>query len=405
MPGEETGKRAGPLASFLAHLSRIRKRQIVVFLDNADQRPDTVQDAAFLIAQEMASHWPTLVYVTLRPETFHRSAQTGVLTGYHPKAFTIAPPRTERVIETRLQFAIELAQEDLPVPTLQRNQGTRLLQLRRVLQSFLASIRKNNELLECIDNIAGGNMRVALNLVKDFFGSGHVDTQEIVEKTTDNDPYIVSVHQFLRAAIFGDAVYYDPNRSPVANLYDISTVDPREHFLLPLLLGLLRNSSHDKGTHGFVEIDSLYESLQSVGYTPDQIDFALVRAFRKKLVETPAGQNPDVKSKTPRSYRITTIGLYHVDRLSRMFTYFDAMTVVTPILDDDMVSRIRDVDGILERIERGKAFRGYLDQQWQTGEQLEREANWKTVFDWKATSKALERDMERIEVEARRRRR
>ncbi|NLE45181.1 MAG: hypothetical protein GX620_10700, partial [Chloroflexi bacterium] len=53
----------------LEHLSKGRKQQIVIFIDNADQRSDPTQDEAFLIAQEMAAKWPALVYIPLRPET------------------------------------------------------------------------------------------------------------------------------------------------------------------------------------------------------------------------------------------------------------------------------------------------------------------------------------------------
>jgi len=45
----------------------------------------------------MADQWDGMIYVTLRPDTYHSSARRGALTGYHPKAFTIAPPRVDRV--------------------------------------------------------------------------------------------------------------------------------------------------------------------------------------------------------------------------------------------------------------------------------------------------------------------
>ncbi len=393
------------LRASLEHLSKARKKQIVVFLDNADQRADTVQDAAFLIAQELAQHWPTLVYVALRPETFHRSVQSGALSGYHPKAFTISPPRTDRLLENRLEFALKLTQQELPLPFLQKNAVERLSQLRTILQSFLASIKQNEELIECIDNIAGGNMRVVLNLVRGFFGSGHVDVQEIVRNTTPRNPYIVSVHQFLRAAIYGDAVYYDPRRSPVANLFDVSTRDSKEHFVLPVLLGVLRHGVGGQGQQGFVDTGSLYQVMQSVGFTPDQIDFALVRAFRKKLIETPASEVPQVAQAMPRSFRITTIGLYHVDRLPRMFTYVDAMTVVTPIFEEQTMLQVVDDDDIFARLRRCGIFQRYLDRQWKQCQPSEHNGEWAAAFDWDETSCLLSKDIERVTTEAERRRR
>jgi hypothetical protein len=105
----------------LEHISKARTKQIVMFLDNADQREEDTQQAAFLIAQEVAEHWPATVFVTLRPETFHRSARLGALSGYLPKVFTISPPRLDRVIEKRLEFALKLTRGDLPIQGLSGN--------------------------------------------------------------------------------------------------------------------------------------------------------------------------------------------------------------------------------------------------------------------------------------------
>ncbi|HEY7419111.1 MAG TPA: AAA family ATPase, partial [Ktedonobacteraceae bacterium] len=105
---EKLNNREEHVKSALEHLAKGWKKQIVIFLDNADQRDDNTQQTTFLIAQEMADRWPATVFVALRPETFHRSMRLGALSGYHPKAFTISPPRIDRVIEKRLQFGLKI---------------------------------------------------------------------------------------------------------------------------------------------------------------------------------------------------------------------------------------------------------------------------------------------------------
>jgi hypothetical protein len=57
--------------------------------------------------------------------------------------------------------------------------------------------------------------------------------------TEKSGAYYIPLHEFQRAVIYGDARYYDPDRSPIANLFDVTSVDPKEHFLLPLVIGLL----------------------------------------------------------------------------------------------------------------------------------------------------------------------
>lgn len=359
----------------LEHVTKARQSQVVIFIDNADQRGDSVQDEAFLIAQEMATRWPVLVYVPLRPETFHRSVSGGALSGYHPKAFTVAPPRVDRVLDKRLRYALNIADdlENTPqISTAPRQTES----LKLVIRSFLKTLRETDELLECIDNIAAGNIRLALDLVKNFFGSGHVDTEKICEKS-NRSLYIIPLHEFVRALIYGDHIHYHPARSPVANLFDVSAKDPKEHFLLPILLAMLRQAGHEN--KGFVETALVYSALQGLAFTPEQVDFAIVRAFRKRLIQTPAAQTPEKMDKYPRMVRVTTSGLYHVDRLCSEFAYLDAMIVAAPILDDDIREQIRDVSTVKDRVQRGKLFQHYLDNHW-TGASFPPLAfNWLTV--------------------------
>ncbi|OHB70992.1 MAG: hypothetical protein A2V70_15260 [Planctomycetes bacterium RBG_13_63_9] len=380
--------------SSLEHLSKGRSKQIVVFLDNADQRGDALQNDLFLIAQEMAEHWPATVFVTLRPETFHRSAKSGVLSGYHPKAFTVSPPRVERVIKKRLAFAIDIIRGRFPSLTIPEGTGLRLEELATVIRVFSQSLDANAELVECIDNIAGGNVRLALDLVRGFFGSGHVDTEKIVGIFKDQGSYTVPLHEFLRAVIFGDTVHYSSERSPIANLFDVAAHDPREHFLLPLTLALLRQATQARTDHGFVETGTLYEHLQGMGFTADQVDFAIVRAHRKNLVETPARQIPEAGKPMPRALRATTLGLYHEARLCAMFAYVDAMIVATPIFDLEVREQVCDVNEVQERLKRAETFRQYLDKQWDDF------GSATTLFDWNRISEELHKDIEAVAQQA-----
>ena len=156
---------------------------------------------------------------------------------------------------------------------------------------------------------------------------------------------------------------------------------------MPIVLGLLHKGQQDgRSKDGFVPASTLYELAHGFGYTADQIDFGIIRAYRKKLIETSARQPvEDTKQvQMPRSFRITTIGIYHATRLPTMFTYTDAMVVDTPIVDYDARKKMIDVERITDRIERGRHFANYLDTQWSKvapGAQA--------VFDWPSLSQAL----------------
>lgn len=383
---EKVSDRSEHLKNSLQHISKGRNKQIIILIDNADQRVESnIQQQAFLIAQEIAERWPATVFVSLRPETFHNSLREGSMSGYHPKAFTVSPPRIDFVVKKRLAFAKKITTGEIAVPSLQELQPSRLGVL---IDIFLRSIDTNIDILECVENIAGTNVRRALDFIRNFFGSGHVDTEAMLRAAST---YLVPLHQFLRALIFGDHEHYDPERSPIANLFDISRIDSKEHFLLPFLLSFLGSSSNSGLEGGFVPIEMVYDRLQGLGYVPDQIDSAIVSASRKNLLQTSGRTIPDAKKAMPRALRWTTIGAYHVTRLCRRFEYIDAMIVDTPILDPVVQKMIRDESDIRARIARGKIFLDYLDRQW--AELGNNALGW----DWSSVSKDVKHKIQGIE--------
>ena len=376
----------------LEHLVKGRKEQIVLFIDNTDQRTETVQQEAFLISQELAENWPATVFVALRPETFHRSQREGTLSGYHPKAFTISPPRIDIVLEKRLAFALKLTRGEVPISTLSEHVSVNLSKLDTVLKVFLRSLGRNHQLVESIDNIASGNVRRALDLVKGFFGSGHVDTQKILDIEEAGDQYMIPLHEFERAVIFGETKYYDPSRSHVANLFDINHPDGKEHFLLPSVLTLAIGPSALGTNEGFVETEWIYDRLQGQGFTVSQIDLAMIKASRYSLVETEARSGVG-SDDVPNTLRITTVGAYHLHRLIQRFTYVDAIIVDTPILSPPVRGSFETPTSIRERLDRVDVFRAYLDMEWEKSGLADVGA-----FSWRTVSAALEKDVQMIKA-------
>lgn len=371
----------------LGHIERGHKKQIVIFLDNADQRSYVTQQQVFLISQEFAEHWPATVFVTLRPETFHLSLRTGgALSGYHPKAFTIAPPRTDRVIEKRLKFGLRLTRGEVSIKAL-KGVNLQLSTLESILLALLQTLAARRELAELIENIASGNVRHALDLVQQFLGSGHVDTEKIVRIFSEQGEYTVPLHEFLRAVIYGDSEHYDPSRSNVANLFDVSSHDEREHFILPIIISVLADWSGAGVRNGFVETSLLYARIQGLGFRPEQVDAALVRAHRHKMVETSARRTPEPGQEMPPSFRVTSVGLYHTRRLAGLFTYLDAIAVDLPVFDSEVRDRIQDAGGIHARLDRALIVCDYLDDVWRRMPAVT------SSFVWPNYSNALRQDV------------
>ena len=334
------------LKTCLEHLTATQQRQIVIVLDNVDQRPQSFQDEVFLMAQGFAARWPASVFVALRPDTFYRSTASGSLSGYQTQVFTIAPPRVERAVYKRLRFAKAQLKSKKTLEVLGDGVTFESRTLDLYLDALLQSFAKNQDLVELVDNLSNGNIRRAFDFLKAFIGSGHVDTEKILKAMREDGHYLVAVHEFLRAVIYGDNEFYDPLASFVPNLFDISTRDGREHFLLPLLLTYIQLVGEGAVGHGYVGLDDIQSFALGLNYRENQVDYALQRAESKKLVEKPILSAGDDGS---GRYRITTVGAYADKRLVASFPYVDAVVVDTPIVDEDARNKIHSAASIFDR--------------------------------------------------------
>lgn len=385
--------REGHIRRSLEHIARGRERQLVVILDNVDQRPYEFQQSAFLVANGMAAQWPATVFLTLRPETFYRSRMSGSLSAYHPKAFTISPPRLDVVIEKRLVYASHLAAtgrfaalQDVEIHAQSLENYLDVL-----LQSFTGRYRG---LIEFCDNMCGGNIRLALEFIRMFIGSGHVNTQKILEEYQKRERYEIPLHEFLRAVIFGDYEHFDPSRSEIANVFDINTNDGKEHFLVCVIVAFVVRTARAE-TDGYVASGEIIEFLQNAGYTAGQVAWALDKAVGARLLEHPTRSTPPNSRPEERelTVRATSIGAYYVTRLCRDFTYIDAMIVDTPILGEAR-GQIHSMPtaSVTDRVDRAEAFRRYMDGEW--GALAERNL----PFSWAEASMALEQGLRQVRI-------
>lgn len=377
------------LKKSLQYICKNQQKQVIVFIDNCDQRNDIDQQTAFLIAQELASDWPVIVFVCLRPETFHRTKKKeGALSGYHPKAFTISPPRIDDVISKRLFFAQKITRGEIPLSKL--NNATSFSKLDILIQCFINSLASNKYLFTFFENVSNGNIRKAVELIKKFFGSGHVNTEKIIGLIQETGKYTIPVHEILRSVIYGDNEHYSPVNSEITNLFDVRTNAPKDHFTIPLILGLLQDYSENNRNEGFVSIKDIYSYMQKLGYLPITIDIALNFMYSRELFETSEKGNYLNTDKNELMLRATGTGIYHLAHLLNSFTYVDAIIIDVPIFDKETREKISNTFDIKERIQRVTVFATYLDNIWD----MENFKN--THFIWKQKSQELRGDIERI---------
>lgn len=367
----KTQQRDQHLKKSIAHIAHGRRKQLIVMLDNADQRDYTIQQESFIIAQNLAKDWHAAVFIAVRPQTFYRSKQSGALTAYPNRVFTISPPRVDLVIERRLNFALSLAEGRIVTERL-KNIKFDLVNIADFIKALLLSLKQSTELVEFLSNITGGNIRAVIDFVTKFIGSANVDAEKIIRIMTEEKQYIVPLHEFWKAALLGDFSYYDPMSSLALNLFDIFGTNQNEHFLLPMILSYISTDGKQKSKEGFVATDHIIIEMQDWGFSRTVTEMVIRRANNKKLIDTPQRVTFDedeagLYGDMPDSIRISTIGAYHIKRWITEFSYLDAMSYDTPIFDEEIRNSIRkNINSffITDRYDRALEFRSYLTKVW-----------------------------------------
>ncbi|GGK13071.1 hypothetical protein GCM10011583_51290 [Streptomyces camponoticapitis] len=341
----------------LEHIKATSGRSPLVILDNIDQRPPEFQESIFESAHSIADSWPGTVFVSIRPSTFFQSRAHGALAAYQTRVFTIAPARTDQVVSKRLEFARNKVIESGADGAFPNNLSINDSDLIAYLDALIRAFKIDEELKSLIDNMSGGNTRTALLFLFTFIGSGYVSTQRVLDVAEGGRVYKVPMHEFIRAIVFGDYDYFNPEASAVCNLFDITTNDGREHFLLPSILAHVQRSAESAGSDGLVPAVSIYSFGQGLGFSQEQVGAQLDRATKGNLLVFSDALDGG-------SYRPTSVGSYLYRKMIHSFSYVDAMIVDTPIVNPSVRRGIGDVHSIKERLQRAKAFRAYLDSQW-----------------------------------------
>ena len=383
---ELTADRETHLTESLRHIESAHERRVIIFLDNVDQRPAEFQEEAFLVAQALAEHWPVTVFVALRPETFRTSKLKGTLSAYQTRVFTIEPPRVDRVVVKRLHFARTLLESEGRLPWFPKGFTVQPHSLVSYMTMLEQAFQQNQGLISFVDNFSAGNIRQALDFVGTFIGSGHVDSQKILNIIDSQGSYTLPLHEFVRAVTYGDHIHYDPTTSPIPNVLDVTADDPTEHFLMPILISCVERLGQTGGGDGYVERAEVYFRAQSSGFLPAQIDVALQRLLRLGLLATPSGVPAD-----PTRLRITSRGAYTVKQLLSTFAYLDAIVVDTPIVDVTTRSSVQDAHTVHERLARVENLINYLDTCWDKIAQPPVD-----IWNWPPLSEIVRKELSRI---------
>lgn len=347
----------------MRHLKRGRNKSVVIFLDNLDRRDDDIQEAAFLRASAIAKRWECLVFLCVRPDTFHRSKQFGVLDSLSPTTIDVVSPDPAVLLKKRFDFAANVARGEergfggfRAIPS--RGMSFDLKGATAFFECCRDSFWENRKLDVLFEAVSNGNVRLLLEQVRGALTGSHLDTRKILARIPDG--YRIPTHEMVRALIYGNYAHYQPRGNVFINLFDIDSSARAEHFLAISTIDYLCRKGQVGTDRKFIRYQDTLDYLTELGFSGDVSVSCIGRLEKANCVESATTTNESPAA----ALRATSLGTYHIRTLVRTFAYIDAVIVDTPIVNEGLradVFRRPELRGIEDRVIRVERFLVYLD--------------------------------------------
>lgn len=309
----------------------------VIVVDNTDQFSHDIQDYCFTISQEIADELDCLVIVSMREERFHNSRIHGTLDAYQNSGFHISSPVIQSVFEKRIKYVLSILKSNdrciaiygkgIPGSTYNA-----IIKLFRIFENEF-SVREDSPLSEFLMACAHGNIRLALELFRDFIKSGYINVDEMI--TGRGGLWILKIHQVLRPLMIPYRFFYEEDQSSIPNIYQIRSKTNGSHFTGLRILKRL-SEGIDPSNPFFVSISELKDYFSEYFNMVEDFELNLDHFLKKDLVE--ANNRIDYYCEAVDNIKITTYGLYIYKTLSSYFTYIDLISTDCGLFNESVAS-------------------------------------------------------------------
>ena len=329
----------------LRFASYAQKRNIVIFIDNADHLDPSYQTQIFLLAQRVTRTVGSTTIVALREESYYTASIQKTFTAYASHKFHIASPRFRAMIGNRINYAIDLLRKGsqrLPAALFRGQQFDRedICQFLQIIQTSIFEWSKRITLF--IEAVCFGDMRLALQMFTTFMTSGATDVGKMLLIYRREKDYTVAFHEFIRSIMLGERQYYKEDQSPILNIYNCTGEKNSSHFTARRVLAVLldhRGETTSEG-RGYVEVARLIGAFGDIFDNEKDLAITLDRLLTKQLVEVNTRSTESVVGSS--HIRITSAGWYYAGFFVERFVYLDLVLQDTPLNDASLEKLLRE---------------------------------------------------------------
>lgn len=365
-------------ASKLADHWKRQRKGVIVVLDNTDQFSPANQDFCFTLGHSISTALDCLVVISMREERFHHSKIHGTLDAFQNSGFHLVSPDPARVFRRRLVFVLRIL-NDPPrrrriAPDLGDGQAGNVQMLARIF--FREFGQERSHLNEFVQACAHGNMRLALELFREFALSGYTRVDEMIA----NPGWTLQVHQVLRPMMVPYRLFYDERQSSIPNIFQVRSDENGSHFTALRLLDML--------TKGPQAINPDYVAMSKIrAYFADTFNMLddaeknMDIFLQRGVIES--NNRVDEYSDTIDAVKVTAYGRYIANVLAPDFSYLDLVSLDCGIHNEGVANSLAELgnqdrdlflaskkrERITARISKVRTFLDYLAQE----EVIERE--------------------------------
>lgn len=348
-----------------------RHKGCIFILDNTDQFSNDTQDYCFQTAHLISTELNCLVIISMREERYYSSRIHGMLDAFQNSGFHISSPLTKLVFDRRINFVLsKLEDESFCYAEFNSSKDSSLIKvIKRFFETLKVEFKKNDgHLNSFLNSCAHGNIRIALDLFRDFIKSGYTNVDEMVNSRTY---WNIKIHQVLKPLMIPYRFFYNEGLSAVPNIFKVRDLKNGSHFTaLRILQQLSINSSE-----GYLSISSLKEFFNDTFDMLKDFEINIDILLKSGLVES--NNRIDFYCDDVDSIKITSYGSYFYNYLYKYFTYLELVCVDCGIFDEQTANQIselskqefRSIKGTqrLERVqirlEKAETFISYLEEQ------------------------------------------
>jgi hypothetical protein len=340
------------LFSFLS----LRGFIVSLVLDNVDQHSyhnAKYQEQALLVANRLTNYLNTITILSLREESYFRSAMAGVLDSFPAQTFHISSPRFEELIRRRIDYVIGLLERNDPTLLEIVKDKNAVDSYREIAKTFFKIVgdslrstrRVGNEILMFMNEVSGCDMRLALYFFRTFLVSGNTDVDEMLNINAEMEQkglpgYQIPFHHVIKSIILEHSRLYQMTRSKIMNVFDFDPGQDISHFTHLRILNYLYNrlSYNPAQGRGFVSIDIILDEADRVGVMRSAMDDSMKALAKYGLIEF---ENQSKLGYDDATFvRISNTGIYYFRYLIRDFAYLDIVWMDTPITEPNTVSEL-----------------------------------------------------------------